>query len=263
MRLRILSVLMVGFCFVACESKKIAQLQHQNDSLRHELSTRNSLLVAMYEAAALLDSIEINNQYVADAASQQPYHEQFSVRLHQINQYIKRSQQKINVMERELSSTKNEAFAYLMMVDALKGEVGIRDGEIEVLADSVEVFESQNSGLSQNLKAKEEAMANLYRDIKEKQQKLMVLEEKVTDMVRLTEADAYYARARSIEENAKKIKLAPVKRKETYRESLELYKKSFSLGNKQAEPKILQIQKMFAAENSFVADNDTPGSSNE
>jgi chromosome segregation ATPase len=252
---RIVSMILIGLCIAACESKKISQLQKQNDSLRHELVSRNAMLKVMYDANALLDSIDLHRKALKEAANE-PFHHRFSARLQEIHEYIKRSEKQITNMQNELHSSRNEASAYLMLVDALKGEVGIRDGEIETLADSVDHYETTNFGLSANLTAQEQAIENLYVEIREKQQKLSLLEEKVSELVKLTEAEAYYARGMSVEEEAEKIKFAPVRRKETFREALELYKKSYSLGKKEARAKVLEIQKVVSAESSLVAGMD-------
>jgi len=256
---RLLSIILIGLCIAACESKKISRLERENDSLRHELTSRNAMLQVMYDANSLLDSIDVQRSAMKEAA-REPFHHRFSARLQEIHDYIKRSERQIRSMQKELHSTRNEASAYLMLVDALKGEVGIRDFEIETLADSVEQYESRNFGLTANLTVKEQAIENLYMEIREKQQKLAVLEEKVSELAKFGEAEAYYARARSIEESAIRIKLAPAKRKETYREALELYKKSYSLGKQEARFKISEIQKIFSSENSLVADGDPNGS---
>ena len=60
---------------------------------------------------------------------------------------------------------------------------------------------------------------------------------------KVSEAEAYYARAQSVEEAARRTKLARHKRRETYREALELYKKAFSLGKTEAKENINQLEK--------------------
>ena len=58
----------------------------------------------------------------------------------------------------------------------------------------------------------------------------------------MTEADAFFARAEAMEEAAKRTKLAPKKRKETYAEALELYKKALAYGRADAEAKITELE---------------------
>ena len=59
----------------------------------------------------------------------------------------------------------------------------------------------------------------------------------------MSEADSYMARGEAIEEAANRTKLAPRKKKETYREALELYKKALSLGSDKAQAKITALEK--------------------
>jgi hypothetical protein len=73
-----------------------------------------------------------------------------------------------------------------------------------------------------------------------------LLDQKVKNMVtefQVSEADAYFARAKAVEEAANRTRLAPRKKKETYREALELYKKALSLGKKEAQAKITVLEK--------------------
>jgi hypothetical protein len=46
-----------------------------------------------------------------------------------------------------------------------------------------------------------------------------------------------------VEEAAKRTKLAPQKKRDTYKEALELYKKSLSLGKQEAKEKIAELEK--------------------
>jgi hypothetical protein len=60
---------------------------------------------------------------------------------------------------------------------------------------------------------------------------------------KMSEADAYYARAQAVEEAANRTKLAPRKKKETLREAVELYKKALSLGKNEAQDNITSLEK--------------------
>ena len=89
-------------------------------------------------------------------------------------------------------------------------------------------------------------MNNINIKITEKQQELLLLEARIEAMVnsfKVTEADAYYARARAVEEAARRTKLAPNKKRETYKEALELYKRSLSLGKQEAKTDIANLEK--------------------
>jgi len=54
---------------------------------------------------------------------------------------------------------------------------------------------------------------------------------------------AFHAQGQALEEAANRTKLAPKKKKETYREALELYKKAQSLGSDKAKAKVDELTK--------------------
>ena len=60
---------------------------------------------------------------------------------------------------------------------------------------------------------------------------------------KVNEADQYFARAQAIELAANRTKLAPRKKKETFKEAIELYKKALSLGKAEAQAKISELEK--------------------
>jgi chromosome segregation ATPase len=133
-----------------------------------------------------------------------------------------------------------------MLVDALKSEVQLRVDEIVKLQEGVTKYKDENAGLLQKIKLKEDEVNDINIRISNKQQELYVLEAKIEAMVKafkVTEADAYYARARAVEEAARRTKLAPNKKRETYKEALELYKRSLSLGKQEAKSDIANLEK--------------------
>ena len=77
-------------------------------------------------------------------------------------------------------------------------------------------------------------------------QELALIEARVQEIMiqsKMSEADAYYARAQAVEEAANRTKLAPRKKKETLREAVELYKKALSLGKNEAQDNITSLEK--------------------
>jgi hypothetical protein len=82
--------------------------------------------------------------------------------------------------------------------------------------------------------------------IQTKTQELSLIEAKVQEIMvqsKMSEGDSYFARAQAVEEAANRTKLAPRKKKETFKEALELYKKALSLGNDKAQRKIDALTK--------------------
>jgi len=183
-----LSLLIVVFFIAGCNSKELARLQSENDSLRSELSSRYNVLTGLKDVRSLLDSIDKNRNSLRTHLSEGTSFEDFSTRLKDINEFVKMSEEKIILIQNALKNSKHESGAYLMLVDALKGEVQIRVDEIIKLEEEVGKYKAENKGL-------------------------------------------------------KRTKLAPNKKRETYKEALELYKRSLSLGKKEAKADIANLEK--------------------
>jgi chromosome segregation ATPase len=247
MRLKILAPSLVLLLLIAgCNSKELTRLQLENDSLRSELASRYTVLASLKDVRGLLDSIDASRSSLRNDLNEGTSFDDFSTRLKNINQFVKLSEEKINTITNALKSSKHEASAYLMLVDALKSEVQLRVDEIVKLEEGVSKYKDENAGLLQRIKLKEDEVNDINIKISNKQQELYILEAKIEAMVKafkVTEADAYYARARAVEEAARRTKLAPNKKRETYKEALELYKRSLSLGKKEAKDDIANLEK--------------------
>lgn len=237
----VLAIVMSG-----CNSKELSRLQSENDSLRNELDTRNTVLTSLTDVKVLLDSIDANRNSLRTNLNEGTSYEEFETRLKDINEFVKLSEEKIQLIQGALKNSKNEASAYLMLVDALKGDVQIHIAEIVKLEEEVTKYKAENQGLLQEIKLREDEVKDINIKITDKQQELLLLEARIAAMVtsfKVTEADAYYARARAVEEAAKRTKLAPNKKKETYKEALELYKRSLSMGKEEARKNIAELEK--------------------
>jgi|SRR5687768_17524175 len=240
------SMFIILVLLAGCNTKEIARLQVENDSLRNELASRYNVLTNLTDVRGLLDSIDANRNSLRTNLSEGTSYEEFTTRLKDINEFVKMSEEKINLIQNALKNSKHEASAYLMLVDALKGEVQLRVDEIVTLEEEVTRFKAENEGLLQAIKMKEDEVKDINIKISEKQQELLLLEARIEAMVnsfKVTEADAYYARARAVEEAAKRTKLAPQKKNDTYREALELYKRALSLGKQEAKEDIANLEK--------------------
>ncbi len=232
--------------FGSCNTAEVAHLRSENDSLRHELEVRNKFVSIVKEVQSLIDSIDASRSILRERLTEGTSAESVTARLRDIHQYIEETQQKIAEIEKELGVSSNEANAYLMMVDALKGEVSIRESEIENLEIEIATLQRENQDLLQLTKFQEAELADMQTQINTKQRELDLLEAKVEEMVRnlnISEAEAYFARARAVEEAARRTRLAPSRKKETYREALELYKKALSLGKQEARGKITELER--------------------
>jgi chromosome segregation ATPase len=241
-----LPALAIIFALSACGTKENERLRVENDSLRQELDTKQAMVGVMRNVKDLIDSIDASRHTLRLDLSDGMSYENFSTRLKDINDYVKKTAEKISTVEKQLKSSQTKVSAYQLMMDALKSELEIRIQEVASLETAVEEFKAQNAGLVKTVKLQQTEMAEMQNKIEAKQQELSLLEAKVTEMVstfKVTEADAYYARAKAVEEAANKTRLAPRKKKETYKEAIELYKKALSLGKQEAKVNIDALEK--------------------
>lgn len=248
MRLKLVppSIFILFLFFAGCNTQELARLQWENDSLRNELNSRSSVLTSLKDVRGLLDSIDANRNTLRTNLSEGTSYEEFTTRLKDINEFVKMSEEKIDLIQNALKESKHEASAYLMLVDALKSEVQLHRDEIVVLKQQVDKYTAENEDLLEEIKLKEDEVKHINIKISEKQQELLLLEARIEAMVnnfKVTEADAYYARARAVEEAANRTRLAPSKKRETYKEALELYKRSLSLGKVEAKEDITKLEK--------------------
>lgn len=242
-----LPFLFVVILLSACGSKEENErLRVENDSLRNELETRHEMVGVMRDVKGLIDSIDASRHLLRTDLHEGMSYNSFSERLKGINDYVKKTEAKLKTVEKELRSSNKKVNSYLLMMDALKSELEIRVQEVNSLEAAVAQYKADNKGLLETVKLQQTEMAEMQTKITAKQEELKLLEAKVGEMVdnfKVSEAEAFYARAKAVEEAANRTRLAPRKKKETYKEALELYKKSLSLGKKEARADITKLEK--------------------
>ena len=239
-----MAILLISSCNTSEE--KIKQLQAQNDSLRNELAATQNMLFTFKEVGSLIDSIDISrNALRVNIVEGTPYAD-YNQRLGEINDYVKRSEEKIGELEQKLRSSKNTSEAYQMMVLALKDELSISRDEVVALETRVNALMKDNKNLNQTVKVQESSLEDFQLQLEAKYEEVKLFEvqiKELTDKLQITEANALFAQAQALEAAAKKTRLAPRKKKQTYREAVELYKKALAAKHPQAQAKIKALQK--------------------
>jgi chromosome segregation ATPase len=219
-------------------TKELERLKSENDSLRAELMSRNELEDAMREVGSLIDSIDFNQADLRADLGEGISVENYKDRLRNINDYIASTDKRLASVEKQLRGSNKNAAAYSRMLDALRSEFSLRMEEVASL-------ESNVSELKGELKIKETEIKELKNVVSAKEEQVTKLDAKVKEMagtVKSTEAESYYSQAKSLEEAGNRTRLAPRKKKETYREALELYKKALSLGKQDADNDIKRLE---------------------
>jgi chromosome segregation ATPase len=230
----------------SCDTKEKEKLQVQVDSLRVELQTSQQMAQTLTEVGVLMDSIDASRQLLRVNMVEGTTYDDYKARMKDINSYVKDTQHKIDELEKSLASSKSDKKAFQKQIKTLKTKLETQTQEIAALQEQVETLRNQNENLITTTKLQEVDLANKQAEIEAKTQELALIEARVQELMiqsKMSEADAYFTRAQAVEEAANRTKLAPKKKKETYREAIELYKKAQSLGKTEAQDKIDALEK--------------------
>jgi len=230
----------------ACDTKEKAELQSKLDSLQIELETSQRMANTLQEVGTLMDSIDASRQLLRVNMVEGTTYDDYTARMKDINNYVKETEDKIQELENALKKAKGSAAAYASTIKKLKADLQSKSQEIAALQEQVEKYRNENQNLIQTVGLQEAELADKQAEIETKQQELALIESRIQEMMiqsKMTEGDAYCARALAVEEAANRTKLAPKKKKETYREAIDLYKKALSLGKKEAQSKITELEK--------------------
>lgn len=229
-----------------CDTKEKDALKSQVDSLRVELETSQKMSQTLTEVGTLMDSIDASRQLLRVNMVEGTTYDDYTSRMKDINGYVRDTQRKIDDLEKTLSTTKTNNSANLKLVRTLKSQLETKTQEIAALQEQVEKYRSENQNLITTVSMQEAELADKATQIETKTQELALIEARVQELMiqsKMTEADAYFARGQAVEEAANRTKLAPRKKKETYKEAVELYKKALSMGKNEAQEKITELEK--------------------
>ena len=239
-----LFVLSVATFMVGCDGAE-KKLQTTVDSLQLELRTTQEFAQTLQEVGVLMDSIDANRQLLRVNMVEGTTYDDYSSRMKDINNYVKDTQNKIDDLETALKKSKSASNAFTATIKKLKADLESKGKEIEQLRANVEQLSNENKNLITTVGLQEAELGDKEAQILAKEQELAYIEARIQEIMiqsKVSEADSYYARGQAVEEAANRTKLAPKKKKATYSEAIELYKKSLSLGKAEAQTKITELQ---------------------
>jgi chromosome segregation ATPase len=199
----------------------------------------------LVEVGTLMDSIDASRNMLRMDMVEGTTYEDYTSRMQELNRYVKETERKIDDLEQALQKSQGAASTYAKQIKKLKADLDARNKEIVVLQETVEKYRNENQNLVNLAEMQSAEIADKDIQIQTKEQELALIEARIQELMiqsKMTEADAYYARAEAVEEAANRTKLAPKKKKETLLEALELYKKSLSLGKQEAQAKITELE---------------------
>ena len=221
-------------------------LRAKSDSLEAELLVTLRAVDALEEVGVLMDSVDRNRNAIQLDMNEGLQYDEYVSRMKNLNEYVKRSEERLSQLEKDLNQSESSKKAYAQTVARLKKEISNKTKEILELQQLVEQYKSENTELLSMVSLRESELADAEINIMQKKQELSLLETRIQELMiqsKMTEADAYFARAAAVEEAANRTKLAPKKKKSTLEEALKLYKKARDLGREDAQAKITDLEK--------------------
>lgn len=230
----------------ACDKEEKTRLQTENDSLRSELETSQKVAATLQEVGVLMDSIDASRQILKVNMVEGTTYDDYTSRMKDINSYVRETERKITDLEKEMQDSKSKSAGLAKTVKTLKNQLKEKTEELALMQEEVNKVRAENQDLTLKVDLQAAEISDKEAEIVAKQQELALIEARIQELMiqsKMTEADAYFARAAAIEEAANRTHLAPRKKKETLKEAIELYKKAQSLGNTQAQAKIDELEK--------------------
>jgi hypothetical protein len=221
--------------FLSCSQSD--KLKTENDSLRHVLSSSSKLIESMKTVNILLDSIDVTRHSVRLISSEDKTGNDYSNRMTELKDYVKKTEGVIRELEASAAESSVNTETYMTIIDALKDELKIRNEEIGIIED--------NDALNTAVNLRSTQLDEVEMKLESKRNELKLLQIQISELVRtakITQADSYFAQAGAIEEAAKRTKLAPNKKRDTYEEALHLYEKALKFGKKEAKAKVDELQ---------------------
>jgi len=238
-------IIPIAALLAGCGAKEKEQLQSQVDSLKIELETSQKMAQTLTEVGAMMDSIDASRQLLRVNMVEGTTYDDYKTRMKDINGYVRDTQKKIDDLEKSLKTSRSNANAFSKTIKKLKADLEAKTQEIAGLQEQVDKYRNENQNLITTVGMQEAELTDKQTQIETKTQELALIEARVQEIMiqsKMTEADAYYARGQAVEEAAARTKLAPRKKKDTYREAIELYKKALSLGKAEAQEKITTLE---------------------
>ena len=218
----------------------------ENEELRAELNRALVAAATLEEVGSLMDSIDLARNALKLELEAGTDYDDYIKRMEDINEYVASSEAKIDELEMELSKYTSSNQAYLKTISRLKKEVSEKATEIKDLELMVEKYRTESQTMANVVEMQEAEIFDLNDQIDLKTEELEYIEARIEELMKksqMNEADSYFALGEALEEAAKRTRLAPRKRKETYKEAIEYYKKSLAFGREDAQERIDELEK--------------------
>lgn len=228
---------------IGCESKEKVALQQKVDSLSVELVASKEVASSINEMGVLIDSIDASRKSLQLKMIEGNNYADYVARLKEINLYVKKAEAQLKTLE---DANRNSSKVSTSAIRRLKADLDKRTQEILELQLQIANLSDTNRALWVKVNQKDSILSTKNQIIKLNETDIAMLEKlnsETNEKNKQTVANLYFAQASALEQAAERTQFAPNKKKETRREALELYKLSLSLGNKDAQSRINELEK--------------------
>lgn len=246
MKRQLLLASLAATLIAGCGTQEKAELQSKVDSLTVALESSQRMTQTLEDVGVLMDSIDANRQLLRINMVEGTTYDNYTSRMKDLNNYVRDTEKKIADLEKQLKKSKSGASSLASTIKKLKAELVTKSEEITLLQEEVEKQRNENQNLSQTIKLQESELSDKEAQIREKEEELAANQARIQELMlnsKMSEADAYYKQAQAVEETANRTLLAPKKKKASYQQAIDLYKKALSLGKKEAQEKITALEK--------------------
>jgi chromosome segregation ATPase len=247
----IILVLFVLTVFSCNQEKKL--LTDQNlaltaklDSLSIELESTQKSANTLVQAMSLMDSITIGRQSLRLTLEGSDSQQDFLDQMKELNNYLDQTAKQITSLENSLRQSKSAQNSYAASLKTLKTAFEQQKTEIAMLEAKLENEKSNNGKLVALNNMQSETILDQDEKIAAKTLELELLDQQISALkstFKVSEADSYYTQGEAYSLAAQRTKLAPNKKKATYKLAVEAYQKALNLGKEEAKEKIEEISK--------------------
>lgn len=242
---------MVAITVMGCNQEKNmlisenADLITKLDSVSAELASTQKASVTLMNAMSLMDSINLSRQMLKVTLENSDQHADFLAEMSDLKAYVEQTSLQISKLEKTVKESKTAQNAYAQTIKTLKADLESRKSEIATLDAQLRTEKDNNQKLIVLNNMQQETITTQDAEIEAKMLELEMLNQQIADLrstFKISEADAYFTQGEAYALAAKRTKLAPSKKKDTYQMALTSYQKAFDLGREDAKPKIDAIR---------------------
>lgn len=246
-----LIISLVAITVMSCNQEKEllisenADLITKLDSVSAELASTQKASVTLMNAMSLMDSINLSRQMLKVTLENSDEHSDFLAQMSDLKAYIEQTSLQISKLEKTVKESKTAQNAYAQTIKTLKADLENRKAEIATLDAQLRTEKDNNQKLIVLNNMQQETITTQDAEIEAKMLELEMLNQQIADLrstFKISEADAYFTQGEAYALAAKRTKLAPSKKKDTYQMALTSYQKAFDLGREDAKPKIDAIR---------------------